>query len=136
MHELLPFVSISIADTVNSMEYFLPEIFLGILFVTVLLTDLLFGRLLSNITRLVASVGLLFVLIKDYQQVDLLNAAGAINGTIIFNGMLLLNRTAISLKIIIDFLACMLLVYFMWDNKLNSHKKKLADLYSISVGCI
>jgi NADH-quinone oxidoreductase subunit N len=40
MHDLLPFLPGSINNVLSSIPYFMPEIYLAILFVVVLVTDL------------------------------------------------------------------------------------------------
>ncbi len=48
MHDLLPFLPESINNVLSSIPYFMPEIYLAILFIVVLVTDLLFGRNSEN----------------------------------------------------------------------------------------
>jgi NADH-quinone oxidoreductase subunit N len=136
MHELLPFLPGSINDVLSSMPYFMPEFYLAILFIVVLVTDLLFGRNSEKLCRIIACAGILLVVHKDYQQLELLLLTAQANGHFLFTGMLLLTHTAISFKLVIDVLAFGLLLYFEWDNKLNVHPKGLSDLYSIAIGAV
>jgi len=136
MHDLLPFLPGSINNVLSSMPYFMPELYLALLFVLVLVTDLLFGRNSEKLCRVIACAGILLVVHKDYQQTELLFVAGQINGHFLFAEMLLLTHTAISFKLVIDVLAFVLLLYFAWDNKLNVHPKGLSDLYSIIIGSV
>ena len=53
MHDLLPFLPESINNALISLSYFLPEIFLAILFIVVLVTDLLFGKSNQQLCRIV-----------------------------------------------------------------------------------
>ena len=136
MHDLLPFLPESINNVLSSIPYFMPEIYLAILFIVVLVTDLLFGRDALKLCRIIACAGILLVIHRDYQQFDLLLFTAEPNGHFFFTQMLLLTPVAINFKFIIDVLAFILLLYFAWDDKLNAHPKGLADLYSIIVGSV
>ncbi|WP_295792410.1 NADH-quinone oxidoreductase subunit N [Mucilaginibacter sp.] len=136
MHDLIPFIPGSVNDVLGSLPFFLPEIYLTALFILVLITDLLFGRNSEKLCRIVACAGILLVIQRDYQQIQLLFMSGRLNGQFLFNEMLLLNRTAINFKFIIDALAFVLLLYFGWDNRLKFHPKGLSDLYTIVIGSV
>ncbi len=136
MHDLLPLLPGSISNVLGSMPYFMPEIYLAALFLLVLVTDLLFGRNSQNLCRIVACAGILLVIHRDYQQIQLLLLDKQTNGLFLFGPMLLLNHTAINFKLVIDVLAFILLLYFEWDDRLNSHPKKLSDLYTIAIGAV
>ncbi|MGN6396133.1 MAG: NADH-quinone oxidoreductase subunit N [Mucilaginibacter sp.] len=136
MHSLIPFIPGSINDTLSSIPFFLPEIYLAVLFILVLVTDLLFGRNSEKLCRIIAFAGLLLVIQRDYQQIPLLFVSGRVNGQFLFGEMLLLNRVAINFKLIIDALAAIMVLYFEWDNRLKAHRKGLSDLYSIAIGSV
>ncbi len=136
MHDLIPFIPGSVNDVLGSLPFFLPEIYLTALFILVLITDLLFGRTSEKLCRIIACAGILLVIQRDYQQIQLLFISGRLNGQFLFNEMLLLNRIAINFKFIIDALAFVLLLYFGWDNRLKSHPKGLSDLYTIVIGSV
>ncbi|ASU33297.1 NADH-quinone oxidoreductase subunit N [Mucilaginibacter xinganensis] len=136
MHDLIPFIPGAVSTVLGSIPYFLPEIYLTVLFILVMVTDLLFGRNSEKLCRIVACAGILLVINKDYQQIQLLFAAGRGNGMFLFGEMLLLNRIAINFKFVIDALAIVLLLYFEWDNRLKAHRKGLSDLYTIVTGSL
>jgi len=136
MHDLLPLLPGNIDDVLNGIPYFMPEIYLSILFLVVLVTDLIFGRDSERLCRIIACAGLLLVARNDYQQINLLLFSGQVNGRFLFSGMLLLTHTAISFKLVIDVLAFALLLYFDWDDKLKAHPKGLSDLYTIAIGAV
>ncbi len=136
MHDLLPLLPGNIDDVLNSIPWFMPEFYLAILFVVVLVTDLIFGRGSDKLCRIIACAGLLIVAHKDYQQIELLLYTAQANGHVLFSGTLLLTHTAISFKLLIDVLGFALLLYFDWDEKLKSHPKGLSDLYTIAIGAV
>lgn len=132
MHDLLPHISASLSNVFGSIAYFMPEVYLASLFIIVLITDLLFGNRSTKLCRIIACGGLVLVMFKDLQQVALI-----LDGPhFIFSNMLLLNRSGIFFKLIIDLLAFILLLYFTWDNKLKAHQKGLSDLYSIAIASV
>ncbi|WP_183580012.1 NADH-quinone oxidoreductase subunit N [Mucilaginibacter sp. X5P1] len=136
MHDLLPLIPGYLQDVVDSIKYFMPEIYLAGLFIVVLVTDLLFGKNSRWIVKFIACAGILGVIIKDLLQISLLLVNGQANGHFLFNEMLLLTRTGINFKFVIDVLAFMLLLYFDWDNNLAKHRKGLSDLYSIVIASL
>jgi NADH-quinone oxidoreductase subunit N len=136
MHDLLPFLPIAINNVLGSLTYFVPELYLVALFIVVLVTDLLFGRNSEKLCRIIACAGILLVIHRDYQQIELLKFSQQNGGHFLFSEMLLLTRSAADFKLVIDGLAFILLLYFGWDNKLNAHQKGLSDLYSITIGSV
>jgi NADH-quinone oxidoreductase subunit N len=114
----------------------MPEIYLSILFVLVFITDLIFGRNSKMLCKIIACVGMLVVIVQDIYQVTLLFSNGQLNGHFFFSQMLLLTKTAVGFKFVIDVLALLLVLYFDWDHKLRAHKKGLSDLYSIVIASI
>ncbi|SEP06001.1 NADH dehydrogenase subunit N [Mucilaginibacter gossypiicola] len=132
MHDLLPHISAQLTNVFGSIPYFMPEIYLTVLFLVVLITDLIFGRRSVRLCKIVACTGLLLVLFKDLQQVALI-----LDGDhVIFGSMLLLRRSTVFFKIIIDLLSFILLLNFTWDDKLKGHPKGISDLYTISIASI
>lgn len=132
MHDLLPHISAQLTNVFGSIPYFMPEIYLTVLFLVVLTTDLIFGRRSVKLCKIVACAGLLLVLFKDLQQVALI-----LDGDhVIFGSMLLLRRSAVFFKVIIDLLSFILLLNFTWDDKLKAHPKGLSDLYTISIASV
>lgn len=132
MHDLLPHISAQLTNVFGSIPYFMPEIYLTLLFLVVLITDLIFGRRSLKLCKIVACAGLLLVMFKDLQQIALI-----LDGDhVIFGSMLLLRRSAVFFKLIIDLLSFILLLNFTWDDKLKAHPKGLSDLYTISIASI
>lgn len=139
MNDLLPYIPDHLSNTRASLGYFMPEISLGILFILVFVTDLLFGKAYGWLCRAIAIAGLLFVLYQSLWQFVLMTdllASTRQSTMFIFNGMLLLHRTAISFKLIIDVIAIIILLYIPWDKALRAHFKGLADLYSIIIASV
>src|SRR5437588_6649982 len=132
MNDLLPFLPGQLNQVFDGIAYFMPEICLSVLFLIVLVTDLLFGKTSGWLCRIVACAGLIVVIFKDLEQFKLLLAGPHF----FFTQMLLLHQTSLIFKLIIDALSVLLLLYFEWDDNLNTHPKGLSDLYSISIAAI
>lgn len=132
MNDLLPFLPGQLNQILESIPYFMPEIYLSVLFVLVLVTDLLFGKNSAWICRILACAGLVLVIYKDLQQLQLL-LTGA---HFLFSEMLLLHKTSWAFKLMIDAFSVLLVLYFGWDDELNSHPKGISDLYSITIAAI
>ncbi|MBS1529510.1 MAG: NADH-quinone oxidoreductase subunit N, partial [Bacteroidetes bacterium] len=133
MHDLLPSLHGQLDQVLGSLPYFVPEVYLTVFFLAVLVTDLIFGRNSGWMCRILAVVGLLVVIYRDLQQfVFVVND----NNLPIFSGMLILTRTAIVLKVFTDLFALVMLLYFVWDDNLASHNKGLSDLYTITVAAV
>ncbi|MBL4674713.1 MAG: NADH-quinone oxidoreductase subunit N [Mucilaginibacter sp.] len=133
MKDLLPNITPQLNDVLQSLHFFVPELYLTVLFIVVLVTDLLFGKRSAKMCRVVATGGVFLVILQVLSQQVALPKEAAQR---IFNGMLILHHPAISFKLVIDVLALILLMYFAWDNKLKQHTKGLSDLYSIVMGSL
>lgn len=132
MHELLPSIQGQLSQILLDIKYFIPEIYISVLFLVVLLADLLFGKHSAAYCKAIAIAGLVIVLFKDYEQYALLPNKGDVFP--IFSNMLFLHSQALSFKVIIDVLLLVLVLYFSWDEKLAAHPKGLSDLYTIVIG--
>jgi len=136
MHDLLPLIPGYLQDVVDSIKFFMPEIYLAVLFIVVLLTDLLFGKNARQLVKIIACAGMFLVIVKDLEQISLLLVNGQTKAHFFFNNMVLLTRTGINFKFAVDVLAFILLIYFDWDNNLAKHRKGLSDLYSIVIASL
>jgi NADH-quinone oxidoreductase subunit N len=133
MNELLPILPGLINKAVDSIALLIPEIYLAILFLIVLATDLLFGKNSAKLCRTVALAGLLLIIFKDLQQFQLL----VVNrGYFLFGEMLLLRRETLVFKLLIDVLSLLIVCFPVWDNRLKNHRKRLSDLYTVMIASI
>jgi NADH-quinone oxidoreductase subunit N len=132
MKYLFPDISNQLSNALGSIPFFMPEIYITVLFVLVIVTDLLFGKASARLCRTIACAGMVVVIFKDLQQFEQILTGGHF----LFGNMLLLHRTAIVFKLVIDLLIFVLLLYFAWDHRLKAHKKGLSDLYTIVVGSV
>ena len=132
MKYLFPEITNQLSNALGSIPFFMPEVYLTVLFILVLVTDLLFGKNSAKLCRTVACAGMVLVMFKDLQQFQLI----VTSGRLLFSNMLLLHRTGIFFKLVIDVLSFILLLYFPWDHRLAAHKKGLSDLYTIVIASV
>src|SRR5437879_2351744 len=105
MHDLLPSLPGQLNEVINSLSYFIPELYLSALFILVLVTDLIFGKDSAWLCRILACVGLLVVIFHGLLQLKLIIVGGHIEGRPFFNEMLLLTAKSLTFKLIIDVLS-------------------------------
>ncbi|MEO3404538.1 NADH-quinone oxidoreductase subunit N [Mucilaginibacter sp. CAU 1740] len=132
MHDLLPHIPAQLNDVFGSIPYFMPEIYLTVLFLAVLVADLFVGRRSVEFCKVLACGGLLVVILKDITQLAQVQTASYA----LFSNMLLLSKASVHIKLIIDVLSFILLLYFTWDDKLKEHIKGLSDLYTITIASV
>jgi len=132
MHELLPTLSYQLSDALSSLHYFMPEIYLSVLFLLVLITGLVYTKNAAAMCRIISVLGMVFVIMQDVIQCY--QPAGEVRP--LFSGMLLLHHTPVIFKLVIDAISILLLLYFAWDRHLKAHKKGLSDLYAITIASI
>ncbi|QQL48468.1 NADH-quinone oxidoreductase subunit N [Mucilaginibacter ginkgonis] len=125
-------ISQQLSGVLQSLPYVSPEVWLTVLLILVIVTDLLFGKTSAWICRTLAAVGMAFVLFNCLQQLHLVTH----EGKFLFGGMLLLHKTAVVFKSFIDVFAIVLILYVKQDKKFNSHKKGLSDLYTIVIASV
>lgn len=132
MQQFLPHISNQLNDILSSLPLFKPEMGLAILFLLVLTADLVYRKSYGGVSRMLACAGMLLVLAADLGQ-DLLIDEEA---RLLFNGNLILHHSNIVLKMVMDSVAFLLLLYFAWDDDLKAHKKGLGDAYTIIVASV
>ncbi|WP_345955671.1 NADH-quinone oxidoreductase subunit N [Mucilaginibacter sp. PAMB04168] len=132
MQHLLPNISTQINDLLGSLPLFKPEICLGALFLLVLIADLFYPKNRGNACRMLACAGILLVLAADWGQYIIFKQ----EAQLLFNGNLILHHSNIVLKMVMDVLAFVLLLYFRWDNQFKMHKKGMGDAYTIIVASV
>jgi NADH-quinone oxidoreductase subunit N len=68
MQQLTQDIPNQLSNVLGSLQYFTPEIYLTALFILVLLTDLFFGKNSTWLCRTIALIGMVMVLVMDYDQ--------------------------------------------------------------------
>src|ERR1700760_3583070 len=133
MNDLLPSLHGQLDQVLQGIQFFLPEIYLSVLFVIVLVTDLLFKRNSAQMCRLITFIGLVLVIFKDLAQFKLVVSG---QNYLFFNQMLQIYPRVLIFKLLIDILVLILVLYFEEDDELRSQKKGFSNLFSITVAAI
>jgi NADH-quinone oxidoreductase subunit N len=132
MRELLPHIPTQLQGILGDLHYFVPEIYLSVVFVVVLLADLLVGKTWAKVCKALALTGMLAVIIQVLGQlIELKNGIG-----LLFGDMLLQSHTSLIFRLIIDVSAFILILYFDWDKRLRQHSNGMGDLYSITIASV
>ncbi|MFD1256446.1 NADH-quinone oxidoreductase subunit N [Mucilaginibacter terrae] len=132
MQQFLPYIHQQLNDVLSSLQLFRPELCLMVLFLLILAVDLIYRKDRGDACRMLACAGMLLVLAADMGQ-DLQVKQDVLS---LFNNNLILYHSNIVLKVTIDALAFILLLYFPWDDQLKAHTKGLGDAYTIMIASV
>lgn len=132
MHEFLPYIHNQLNDVMSSLPFFEPELCLAVLFLLVLTVDLVYRKNCGDVCRMLACAGILLVLAADWGKYILFKE----DARFLFNNNLILHHSNIVLKMVIDAVTFILLLYFPWDDDLKSHKKGMGDAYTIIIASV
>src|SRR4051812_14134206 len=119
MQDFLPYIHNQLNDVLSSLPFFEPELCLAVLFLLVLTVDLVYRKNCGEVCRMLACAGILLVLAADWGKYILFKE----DARFLFNNNLILHHSNIVLKMVIDAVTFILLLYFPWDDELKAHKK-------------
>ena len=126
MNDFVPYITVSLNDTIRSLSYIYPEIILVIGFLLVILADLFFSR------RVPQSAFLLTILI--FSCVAVLNFGLLRQSAVqLFGGMIVLDHLAVIVKLIFSFISILFVVFVRYHKPLQDGKKGTGDLFSIVI---
>ncbi|MES3018472.1 MAG: NADH-quinone oxidoreductase subunit N [Bacteroidota bacterium] len=124
MNDFIPYISLSINDTVNSLNFFYPEIVLVAGFLLVILADLFFSKtrpqlafLITFLTLLISAALNVYMLGRGYMQ--------------LFGGMVILDHPAVLFKLIFCFISILFVLFVRYHKALQNSRKGTGDLFSI-----
>lgn len=124
MKEFLPHITVSVNDTLDSLDHFYPELWLVAGFLLLILTDLFLSgkyRLATFWLSLfvIAGEGIICFKMLGSQPVSL------------FGGMIVLDRLAQLVKILLCFVSLVFVFFVRYNKALREGKKGVGDLFSI-----
>jgi len=131
MYELLPNLPTQLQGILGDLKYFVPELYLTVVFVVVLLADLFIGKTFTAVCKALALTGMAAVILQVLGQLVEIK-----DSFFLFGDMLLQSRASLLFRLIIDLSAFVLLLYFSWDKQLKHHSKGLGDLYSLIIASV
>lgn len=132
MQQLLPYITGQLTDVLSSLPMFKPELCLMVLFLLVMGLDLIYRKSCGGVGRMLACAGILLVLAADLGQYIIFQN----DAKLLFNNNLILHHSNIMLKMIIDAITFVILLYFPWDDQLKAHTKGLGDAYTIIIASV
>ncbi len=124
MEEFTLLLPQAITEILKSLRFFHPEICLGIAFLTLIILDLFIKKKQLNIWLFAAS--LLFTAYFCFLQYDFVDVPIKL-----FNNSLLLDKLAVTLKLILLTVVFLGFFFFVSDKKIKQHRKGINDLLSI-----
>ena len=131
MQQFLPYIHNQLNDVLSSLPMFKPEFCLVVLFLLVLIVDLIYPKN-AGACRMLACAGILLVLAADLGQYLIFKQ----DALLLFNNNLILHHSNIVLKMIIDAITFVLLLYIPWDEQLKVHAKGLGDAYTVIIASV
>lgn len=124
MNDFIPYISISINETIKSLAFFYPEVTLVTGFLSVILADLFFSRKNAQFPFFLA---LLTLLLAAYLNFGML-AKAPIQ---LFGGMIILDHLAVLFKLIFCFISLLFVLFVRYHKPLQAGSKGTGDLFSI-----
>lgn len=128
MNEFLPYIPQYLEEILLSLNYFIPELVLTLIFVAVIVADLFTRRKVSSPAFWITLCGLVVTAYCSYQQLGLLD-----NTVVLFHEMILLDKMGVAFKLIFAVVSILFLLFVKNHKPLMSHKKGVGDLYMILV---
>ncbi|MEJ7691910.1 NADH-quinone oxidoreductase subunit N [Daejeonella sp.] len=126
MNDFVPYISLSINETIRSLAFFYPEVILVAGFILVILADLFFSTGGRQLPFLLAFLTLLVSAILNF---------GMLGQTPVqlFGGMVVLDHLAVVFKLIFCFISILFLLFVRYHKALQSSSKGTGDLFSILI---
>lgn len=126
MNDFIPYISLSLNDTIRSLSSFYPEIILIAGFLLVILADLFFSRRSPQSPFFLALLILSFTAILNFRMLGQAPVQ-------LFGGMIILDHPAILLKLIFCFISIMFVLFIRYHKPLQNNNKGTGDLFSILI---
>ncbi|WP_207422451.1 NADH-quinone oxidoreductase subunit N [Desertivirga brevis] len=126
MNEYLPYLSELLSEALSGIFFILPEIALVIAFLLVIVADLFFPGKSSKNSYGIALTGIIISAVTSYQQ-----SLSVEKGMSLFSGSIVLDKVAISFKLIFAFVTVLFAVFIRGNSSLKKHNKGVGDLYML-----
>ena len=127
MNDFIPYISLSINDTIRSLSSFYPEVILVIGFVIVILADLFFAKRIPQLPFLFAILTLTVTAVLNFNMLGQKPVQ-------LFGGMVVLDHLAVLLKLIFSFISVLFFLFIRYHKPLQVSSKGTGDLFSILLG--
>jgi len=124
MNDLIPYIPLSIRDSLASLTFFRAEISLILGFLLVILADLFFTKRYPQLSFILA---LLTLLLVSYQSIGFLK----VESTLLFGGMLITDHLSILFKLLFCLASILFVLFIRFNRDFQSHDKGIGDMYAI-----
>jgi len=130
MNDFLPYISQSLNQVINSLPYFYPELVIGLLFLAIIITDLIFSKKRPQAVFFLTLAGLLVVAYLTLQQLMWVDYRP------VFGGMIHPDRLSVYFKLIFCVVSVLFVLFIRNNRELQAHAKGTGDLYAILVAVL
>ncbi|SKB28706.1 NADH-quinone oxidoreductase subunit N [Daejeonella lutea] len=124
MKDFIPYISISLNETINSLSFFYPEFALGLGFLLVILSDLFFAKKFPQLPAFVALLSTLFAGVLSFNMLKQ-------SPVQLFGGMIVQDHLSTLFKLIFCFISILFVLFVRYHKDLQSSNKGTGDLFSI-----
>lgn len=124
MNDFVPYISLSINETIKSIVFFYPEITLVGGFLLVILADLFFSKRSPQLPFMLALLTLLFAGILNFGMLGKAPVQ-------LFGGMIVLDHLAVLFKLVFCFASILFVLFIRYHKDLQRSSKGTGDLFSI-----
>jgi NADH-quinone oxidoreductase subunit N len=124
MNDLIPYIPLSIRDSLASLPFFSAEISLVLGFLLVILADLFFSKRYPQLSFILA---LLTLLLTAYQSYGFLK----IESTPLFGGMVMIDHLSVLFKLLFCLASILFVLFIRFNRAFQSHDKGFGDMYAI-----
>lgn len=124
MNDFIPYISLSLNDTLRSLSFFYPEVILVIGFIAVILAELFFSKRILQLPFLFAILTLAVTAVLNFSMLGQKSVQ-------LFGGMVVLDHLSVLLKLIFSFIGILFVLFVRYHKPLQDNSKGTGDLFSI-----
>ncbi|WP_411274047.1 NADH-quinone oxidoreductase subunit N [Daejeonella sp.] len=124
MNDFIPYISLSLNDTLRSLSFFYPEVILVIGFIAVILAELFFSKRILQLPFLFAILTLAVTAVLNFRMLGQKSVQ-------LFGGMVVLDHLSVLLKLIFSFIGILFVLFVRYHKPLQDNSKGTGDLFSI-----
>jgi NADH-quinone oxidoreductase subunit N len=124
MDELIPYIPLSIRDSLSSLPFLSAELCLVLGFLLVILADLFFSKRYPQLSFIVV----FFTLILE---IYLNGSFLKIDSTPLFGGMIILNHLSVLFKLLFSLASILFVLFIRFNKAFQNHDKGFGDMFAI-----
>ncbi|SMO65329.1 NADH-quinone oxidoreductase subunit N [Solitalea koreensis] len=129
MEQFFDLIRASVANSLNSLWYILPEFILAAGFVLMIIADVFWGKRYKNIAPILALIVLAFTLVFVLDQFVLISESPKD----LFSGMIKLDRLSAWFKLLFNFSSVIIVLFSFRDFQLRNNEKGWGEYYALLI---